>query len=449
VEIAVAYGGEAGPDLEALADWAGLGAADVIARHSAQTYRVFALGFLPGFAYLGTVDPAIAMPRKPTPRLRVPAGAVGIAGRQTGVYPLSSPGGWQLIGQAGARMFDAAATRPALLTPGDRVRFIPAASLPPLLPPRAHPEAPGAAPAITVVSPGLFTTVQDLGRWGHQAEGVPVAGAMDADAHQTANALVGNRPQAPTLEVTLMGPELRFEAESVVAVAGADLSATLDGTDLPVNTARACRSGAVLRFGARREGARAYLACAGGFEVPPVLGSAATHVMSGLGGLEGRALKAGDRLRLGQCHGGTGLVSGYPPGGNRVAGGARLRVLPGPQDDLFDAAAFETLQRGRYVIAPQSNRMGYRLSGPSLVAPPGDMISDVTFPGAIQVPSSGQPILLMADRQTIGGYPQIATVISADLPLAGQLAPGDWIEFEVCTRGEALSALGQQAGDGG
>jgi antagonist of KipI len=197
----------------------------------------------------------------------------------------------------------------------------------------------------------------------------------------------------------------------------------------------------MLRFGERRNGARAYLAVDGGIDVPPVLGSRATHVLSVMGGHRGRPLAAGDRLRLGTTRG-MGAPRRTAAHTVSDARGARVRVLTGPQDDFFDTAALDVLQRSRFTITPQSNRMAYRLTGASIPrASDQEMISDATVFGGIQVPPSGEPILLMADRQTSGGYPQIATVISADLPLAAQLAPGDWVEFAVCTRREAIAAL--------
>lgn len=312
-----------------------------------------------------------------------------------------------------------------------------------------------AARYVTVVTPGLFTTIQDRGRWGYQTSGVPVAGPMDMDSHDAANAAVGNPPDAATLEVTLTGPELRFDHDAVVAVAGADIGSSVDAAPLPGGTPCPVRSGSTLRFGERRRGARAYVAFAGGIDVPLVLGSRATHVLSGHGGLGGRALVAGDRLTLGPApvavEADLQLRLGGPEG-PPLRSSRRLRVLPGPQDDRFPAVALDALLRSRFRVSPQSNRMGYRLEGARLPPAEGpEMISDATFTGGIQVPSSGELILLMADRQTTGGYPQIATVITADLPLAGQLAPGDWVEFAICTRGEAVAALNRESGslDGG
>ena len=304
--------------------------------------------------------------------------------------------------------------------------------------------APNPSRAVTVVRPGLFTTIQDQGRWGHQASGVPVGGALDLASHRVANLLVGNDAAAATLEITLAGPELRMEQEARVAVTGADLRPSIDGTATPLGVATNCRPGSVLRFGERRSGARAYVAFDGGIDVLPVLGSRATHIGAALGGLRGRALAAGDRLPLGMPTGGH-VARRQDPTSIQSNGGARLRVLPGPQDDFFPEPAFELLERTRFVLTPQSNRVGYRLSGGSLPRIANrEMISDAAFVGGIQVPASGEPILLMSDRQTTGGYPQMATVITADLPLAGQLAPGDWVEFARCTRAEAIAALRDQ-----
>ena len=447
IEVPVVYGGDAGPDLAQVAAFAGCSQETVIARHAARAYRVFMLGFLPGFAYMGSVDETIAAPRRATPRLRVPAGSVGIAGRQTGIYPHDSPGGWHIIGQTAMELFDCGGTPPALFAPGDQVRFVRTSGnavsgfsrtqvrLTP------EPTIQAATRCVTVLRPGLLTTVQDSGRWGYQDLGVPSSGPMDFVAHRLANAVVGNPPDAATLETTWLGPELRIEQETRVAVAGGDLRATLDSVDVPLYAAVRCRSGSVLRFGDRRAGARAYVAFDGGIAVPPVLGSRATHVPSGLGGMDGRALKAGDRIPLG--HAGDisrGMRTTWP---RPPSGGARLRVLPGPQAEHFAPSALETLQRTRYTISPQSNRMGYRLAGGASVrsATSGEMISDAAFIGGVQIPPSGNPILLMADRQTSGGYPQLAVVITADLPLAGQLGPGDWVEFEACSRADAIAAL--------
>jgi KipI family sensor histidine kinase inhibitor len=455
IEVPVAYGGDAGPDLLELAAAKRLHPDEVVARHAATSYRVFMLGFLPGFPYLGIVDESIAASRRSTPRVRVPAGSVGIAGRQTGIYPRESPGGWQIIGRTPLRLFDPDRDPPALLAPGDSVRFVPvaasAATFEPALAAAPAAATPPPGRRISVIRPGMLTTIQDEGRWGYQLIGMPVSGALDVEALRVANALVGNERSAAALEVTLLGPELRLEQPTRVAIAGADLSATLDGIRLVPPCVIGARAGSVLRFGERRAGARAYVAFDGGIDAAVTMGSRATHLGTAMGGRPGRPLAAGEWLPLGRANDtpppvAAGRIGARAAGG--VVSGAILRVLPGPQLDFFEDRALDVLQRTRFTVSSQSNRMGYRLHGEANIprVPDREMISDATFAGAVQVPASGEPILLLADRQTTGGYPQIATVISADLPLAGQLAPGDWVEFRVCTRAEAIAALVAQEG---
>ena len=302
----------------------------------------------------------------------------------------------------------------------------------------------GVAPAsVSVIRPGMLTTVQDAGRWGFQSSGVPVAGPMDPVSHRLANALVGNSRDAALLEITLLGPDLEFHDERLVAVTGAEFDLALDGHPVPSHAPFTVAAGSRLRFGTRRLGARAYLAVSGGINVPPTLGSRSTHLVSAMGGVDGRALIAGDRLPLGHPERlqGTALA----PQAAIVALSDRratIRVLPGPQVEYFAERALDVLQSGPYVIAQNSDRMGFRLDGPRLTHARGaDIISDATPLGVLQVPASGQPILLMADRQTTGGYPKIATVIAADITSAGQLGPGDAITFQVCTPHDALTAL--------
>jgi len=298
--------------------------------------------------------------------------------------------------------------------------------------------------SLTVIRPGMLTTVQDLGRWGFQANGVPVAGPMDEYSHVLANRIVGNLPTAAALEVTLIGPELQANAELTCAVAGATFALAAGDVAVPMHAVFTLRPGERLRFGARSAGARATLAVRGGIDVPPVFESRATSLISSMGPFGGRALKAGDVLPIANV---TTLVTPGPGGPATVplplpTGGTRLRVVAGPQERLFTPLAYKTLFESRYLVTPSSNRMGYRLEGPRLEhAGRADILSDATPLGSIQVPASGQPILLMADRQTTGGYPKIGVVITADLPLAGQLAPGDWIEFAACTREVGVEAL--------
>lgn len=294
--------------------------------------------------------------------------------------------------------------------------------------------------SLEVIRPGLLTTVQDLGRWGWQAWGVSVSGPMDARAHRVANALVGNPADAATLEVTLVGPELVFDEERTVAVCGADFTLIVDGQRAPSGAAFRMPLGGRLRFGGHTRGARAYLAVEGGIGVEAVFGSRATHVPSRLGGFFGRALAAGDRVPLGPAGGHERLA--VSPSLELPTGHALLRVLPTAHQDRFDRAALSLLQSKPYTIRHESDRMGYRLEGPHLHARShGDQLSEPSPSGSLQVPPDGAPILLMADCQTMGGYPVVATVISADMRLAGQLGPGDVAAFSVCSRQEAIAAL--------
>ena len=299
-------------------------------------------------------------------------------------------------------------------------------------------------PVVEVIAPGLQTTVQDLGRWGHQADGVPVAGAMDPFAHRFANALVGNPRGAATFEITLTGPELRFGDQRWIAVTGAEFEVLLDGHTVPAATAVRTHAGSLLHFGARRSGARAYVAIAGGVDVAPVLGSRSTHIPSGMGGWEGRALRRGDRLPLGPTDASAPIRRTDPRGAQLppLNGPATVRVLPGPQLERFADDVLDLLVSSEYTVGPASNRMGYRLIGQKLQhRDAADIVSDATPLGALQVPGSGQPVLLMADRQTTGGYAKLATVISADIPVAAQVAPGHAIAFQVCSREDAVRAL--------
>ena len=301
-------------------------------------------------------------------------------------------------------------------------------------------------PQLTVVRPGMLTTVQDLGRWGRQGAGVPVAGPMDAYSHRLANRLVGNRESAAALEVTLIGPELEARGDVVCAVSGAEFTLRVDADTVPMHQQFVVPSGSRLRFGPRTAGARAVLAVRGGFGVEAVFESRATSLISRIGPFGGRSLAAGDVLPVdaGDALPNPESVPSAPPL-DLPHGGARVRVIRGPHELLFTHAAFDTLFSARFVVTPSSNRMGYRLEGPVLQhSGKADILSDATPIGSLQVPASGQPIVLMADRQTTGGYPKIATVITADLPIAGQLAPGDWMEFAPCTRDAAAEALRRQ-----
>jgi biotin-dependent carboxylase-like uncharacterized protein len=398
---------------------------------------------MPGFAYLGMLPESLATPRLDTPRARVPAGSVAIAGRQTAVYPVASPGGWNLIGRTSLRLFDPATKPPALILPGDRVRF--AASEEPIeSPPPAPLPAPGGSAAIEILDPGLLTTVQDAGRRGFRRLGVSWAGALDAPALRAANLLLGNDAEAAALECTLVGPTLRFLATTHFALSGADLGAVLQREDLgawpvPTGARVLARAGNLLRFIARRSGCRAYLALAGGIAVPPVLGSRSTDLGAGFGGYAGRALRAGDRLAVGPTPRRAPLPREDP--GVRAAAPTdppRVRVVLGPQHEHLDSASLTRFLAEPYAVSAASDRVGFRLAGPRLNhCCAAEIVSDGMAPGSIQVPPDGQPIVMLADGPTTGGYPKVATVVSADLPRLAQLVPGvDTLRFEAVSPGE-------------
>lgn len=296
---------------------------------------------------------------------------------------------------------------------------------------------------ITVLEPGLLTTVQDLGRFGYQRFGVSPAGALDAVALRLANALVGNEPGAAGLEITLKGPRLAFDEACLIALGGADLSAELDGKPLPPWQAAKVGKGSVLSFGRRVSGCRCYLAVAGGIAVDLVLGSRSTHLRSRIGGLQGRALQAGDRLLLGRTR--------MAPAGLALPAGAldafyrrdALRVVPGPHADcLADPGA---LFGPAYRLSARSDRMGYQLDGPAVaLKDKAELDSHAVATGALQVLPSGTPVVLLADRQTTGGYPLAGVVASADLHLLGQLKPGDELRFAAVKVDEAQRALRAQ-----
>src|SRR5579859_2401915 len=292
-------------------------------------------------------------------------------------------------------------------------------------------------PTLKVLRPGLFTTVQDLGRSGQRSAGIPPGGAMDRFALVAANLLVGNPEGEGALECSLEGPILRAQRACVVAVTGADFQPRRNHTPIPMWTGLLLAEGDVLSLDSRRAGARCYLAVAGGFAADRWLGSVATYPLVARGGLEGRPLREGDVLIHGRlAH--SAVVGRELPRQLRPAyGRRRLAVIPGPHWKRLTAAGRRALLSDSFRVSRDADRMGYRLEGPALELAAGELLSFGVTAGCLQVPGSGQPILLMADHQTAGGYPVVATVVSADLPLAAQLLPGDEVGFEETTLEEA------------
>ena len=302
------------------------------------------------------------------------------------------------------------------------------------------------AAGLRVVAPGPLATVQDPGRPGYQRYGVSVSGAMDGYALALGNLLLGNDEGAAALEITFGGAEFEFVQDAVFAVTGGDLGVTLAGAPAPMWQTVPASAGDRLAFTGPILGLRAYLNVAGGFDVPRALGSLATHTGSRLGGFEGRALAAGDELRFGECSSRPAerkaparLIPAY---GDDIT----LRVVGGPQEDAFTAEGTETFYASAYTLTDRSDRMGARLDGPVIEAVDGryDIVSDAVPRGSVQVPGDGKPIILLADRQTTGGYAKIGVVAAADLPLLAQAAPGTTIRFVSVTVEEAEQTAREQ-----
>lgn len=447
-------------------------------------YRVAMIGFTPGFPYLLGLPEVLSMPRKSSPRARVEAGSVGIAGKQTGMYPVASPGGWNIIGRVPERLFLPEKMPPTLLCAGDKVRFeaVSKGEFTTMLQSMnksiltAHQQEPQRkednSGTIELIHSGFQMTIQDSGRAGFRQYGVPQSGFADRYSGEIANMLVGNARTDAALEVLHGKAVVRFSRDAVIAVCGAitDVIAEYDGKRqlLPMNTPIALRSGALLKLEGAKKGVWTYIAVRGGIAVPKVLGSRSTYARAGLGGLSGRALQRGDILEIGnfaQARQRTVAfeqlffqsfsrnssqnslnaaqiltlplylpevtVQEYP---HRQTSIQKLRVLRGAEWGGLSEDSQQTLFRTTFTVLPQSDKMGLRLDG----SPEGrlscvlleQLISRGVLPGTVQIPPDGRPIILAADSQTTGGYPVAIHVCSVDVPLAAQCRPNDRLVFQ-------------------
>ena len=291
---------------------------------------------------------------------------------------------------------------------------------------------------LEVIHPGPFTTIQDLGRTGFQRYGVSVTGAMDPQATAIANLVVGNDPKDAVLEITFTGAKFQFHQPTKIAVTGADMLVQLNGMEIKRGCAIPVSGGEVLHFVNLRAGCRAYLAVHGGLEVPEVMGSRSTFLRAAIGGVEGRALRKGDKIPYAPCGQAKQALADWHVPTDSWWKKEKVRIVKGPEIDRFDVEQLNRFISEPYTISPQSDRMGYRLQGSLLKSRDAtELVSEpVTF-GTIQVPSGGEPIVLMADRQTTGGYPRIGQVIQVDLPVLAQKKPGDRVEFEFVSLEEA------------
>ena len=460
VEIPVTFDG---PDLDDVAQTIDATAGDVAALLTSVELRVAFLGFAPGFPYLVGLPPSLAgIERRASPRTQVPPGSVAVAAGFAAVYPQRTPGGWQLLGHTDVSMFDPEKPPFALLRAGDMVRFTRADDSP-----RSHATADrdtttrststdktdatthspldqafGAADPssrrlplaastdryVEILEPGTLTLVQDAGRHGLAAIGVPAAGAADPDGFRLANRLVGNPDGAAAFELTARGPTVRFSSGGYFALVG-DADLKLDDRPVAADTVVPVSTGQVLAVGVMRQALRSYLAVAGGLEGPVVLGSRSSDVLSGLGI---GPLRPGDKVDLG--------VAGHPRGRlSPLEPSSTVRVVAGPH--RASDPEIQKLSHACWKVDDHSNRVGLRLSSPSgqtVIRPPSAGIPSCGMvTGAIQIPPGGQPIVLMPDHATVGGYPVIATVISADWGALGRLRPGDPVRFELVSVDEA------------
>ncbi|MFD4959712.1 5-oxoprolinase/urea amidolyase family protein [Microbacterium sp. NPDC058389] len=422
VELDIAYDGA---DLDDTARLLGTTPDALVRRHAEAQWRVAFTGFAPGFGYLVSDEWPYVVPRLESPRTRVPAGSVGLAGAFSGAYPRDTPGGWRLIGTTGAPLFDPAAASPALLAPGTRVRFRPVAVVTPRPGGGADAAAPTSRRGLRIVEPGLLSTIQDLGRAGAASVGVAVSGALDRTALRTADRLLGNPEGTAAIEVTMGGWRAVAETDLWVAVTGAWGRVRLDGREIDPYEAHAWPAGAELHLDWFTHGARAYVAVRGGVDAPPVLGSRATDLLAGLGPA---ALRAGDRVPVGPAP--PTPIPVAPPN----AWGAphddelELALAPGPRADWFapGTALFDAV----WTVTGDADRVGVRLDGPELVRTrTGELPSEGMVPGALQVPPSGRPTILLADGPVTGGYPVVAVVADASLDLVAQARPGTRIRF--------------------
>jgi KipI family sensor histidine kinase inhibitor len=418
VKIPVCYDGE---DLAEVARRTGLSREEVILRHSDPLYRVYAVGFTPGFPFLGLLDEGLRLPRRQAPRPTVPAHSVAIAGTQTGIYPMPSPGGWHLLGRALTAVYEPHRNPPFLLAPGDEVRFVPGEGAR-LAEPQGLELLPATPrhPLFAVVKPGLLDLVIDRGRFMAGRFGLARSGPVDSRSAALANALVGNAPEAPLLEFNLQGPTLKALTGGIAAFAGFGLRPICNGEALAPFASFVFGKGDVLKFEPDAVGSRGYLALAGGLESATFYGSASVD----LRGRIGRPLGEGDVLGLAaatQVRAGRVFVPYTRPRGLEV-----LRLVKGPQ---YDPETLTALSSGTFVVQT-ADRMGVRLAGPP-VPGGGDIVSEAVPIGAVQVPADGAPIILLNDRGTLGGYRKPALVHPADLPRLGQLRPKQTLRFSL------------------
>lgn len=459
IRIPVCYEGkEFAPDLERVCANARLSEEEAVRIHSSTDYLIYMMGFLPGFPYLGGMDERLETPRLETPRTKIPAGSVAIGGKQTGLYPMESPGGWNIIGRTPLKVFDIERDPVFLYKAGDKIRFEPISKedferfdekkwleemgLGAAAAKSALKEKYECGGGIEILEAGLMTTIQDGGVVGFQKYGISQSGVMDKASFDLANALCVNGENAACLETTLLGPKIRFTSDCAFAICGAAFEgAALDGVHIEMNKRIFAKAGSVLECGRASKGLRSYIAFGGGVLAHKVFGSASTNVKSKIGGYGGRPLAAGDALALGYGNGAATPRSASALGESGAFGKSRasedplvLECVKSSQSDFFGADGLEKFSAAVYTVSAQSDRMGIRFEGPSLDCGKTDIISDAIPFGAVQITSAGLPLVMAADRQTTGGYAKIACVKKASMYKLAQALPGTKVKFKIDRR---------------
>ena len=447
---------EFAPDLEKVALHAKLSKEEVIKLHSSSDYLIYMMGFLPGFPYLGGMNPRLETPRLETPRTKIPAGSVAIGGAQTGLYPVESPGGWNIIGRTPLRLFDVKRKPFFLYEAGDKIRFLPItreefenfdeslwlaqvagkseASIETSDDAADSKEVYECGGGIKILEPGLLTSIQDSGITGFQKYGIGQSGAMDQISFAQANQICGNEKNAACLETTLAGPSISFVTACDFAITGAVFeNATLDGMRIEMNKKISAKAGSLLSCGFASKGLRSYIAFSGGLLVPKVFRSSSTNLKSKIGGYMGRKLQADDQLAIGINKKNPLLV----PDNKSTEGFTEnkdvllLDCIKSSQFDFFQEKIVKKFTDSIYTVSAESDRMGIRFTGPGLECGKTDIISDAIPFGAVQITSAGLPVVMAADRQTTGGYAKIACVKKSAMYRLAQALPGTKVRFNL------------------
>jgi KipI family sensor histidine kinase inhibitor len=470
ITIPVCYDEIFGIDLQELSASLQLSIEEIIQLHTGKSYHVFMIGFTPGFPYMGAVDERLITQRKTQPRLQVPPGSVAIAGNQTGIYPFATPGGWNIIGRAAVNIFDLQKENPFLLKAGDEVKFkaitrnefekhttsdalVGRDSTNIIsLPTKVTNEK---KQIIHIEQCGFFTTLQNTGRTDYLQFGVSKGGAMDVYAAQVANSLIGNNSDEAVLEITQSPHRFRFLQDAVVAFTGAGLQPQTEHTIIPLNQPVFISKGSVIECKQPIPGFRLYMAVAGGFEANEFLHSYSTDLLVKAGGYQGRCLQKMDELKTRialtplQKKLMTVLKEGAVVSLNFVLpdySTSTIRILKGAEWNYMNVASQATLSQATFTISPQSSRMGYRLKKEALAtSQPCEIISSPATQGTMQLTPSGELIILMADAQTVGGYPRVAQVCAADCSILAQKKTGDQIHFQMIDLRQAEELYLKQA----